>query len=282
MKRIFLAILLIAPFLMTVSPSAFARSDMEPWPEATAEMAGVGEAGPRLDSGGHILSTSEFVSKVVQDASVTWTRVFGAAGRTFVPPTLVLVEAGSYARSSCGINIGDPAEDDYLTPMLYCQYGGEMGVQRLQYSEVLATRYIYHPAIFVSIPWVEGFARASGVPAEMAISYRVMHEYSHHVARALGVTDHRGNATDGLTGAQAELAMECFSGVWAWSTYDQGKLDPADVEAMQLAAWGEDAPVMEQFGGDGEHGTAAEQLDAFMAGYESGNPGACLPAESAG
>ena len=52
-------------------------------------------------------------------------------------------------------------------------------------------------------------------------------------------------------------------------------LDPADVEAVQLAAWGEDAPRMEEFGRDGEFGTAAEQLEAFMAGYGGGNPAAC-------
>lgn len=282
MKRLVLSFLLLVPFLMTVSSTASAQAEIEPWPEATAEMAGVGEAGPRLDTGGHILSTSEFISAVVQDASVTWTSVFAAAGRSWVPPTVVMVEAGSYARSSCGINIGDPAEDAYLTPMLYCQYGGETGVQRLEYSEVLETRYIYSPVVYVSIPWVEGFARASGAPADMAIAYRVMHEYSHHVARALGITDHRGDATGGLTGAQAELATECLSGVWAWSTFDQGQLDTTDVEAVQRTAWGEDALRMEEFGREGEYGTAAEQLDAFMVGYAGGNPGACLAAAAGG
>lgn len=282
MKRLVLSVLLLFPFLVAVSSPAVAQGAIEPWPEATAEMAGVGEAGPRLDTGGHILSTGEFVAAVVQDASVTWTAVFAAAGQPWVPPTVVMVEAGSYARSSCGINIGDPAEDAYLTPMLYCPYGGETGVQRLEYSEVLETRHIYSPVLFVSLPWVEGFARASGVPADMAIAYRVMHEYSHHVARALGITDHRGDATGDLTGAQAELATECLSGVWAWSTFDQGQLDPADVEAVQLAAWGPDAPRMEEFGRDGDYGTAAQQLKAFMAGYAGGDPGACVPTATGG
>ena len=118
MKRLVLSVLLLLPFLMTIASPAAAQGGIEPWPEATAEMAGVGEAGPRFDTGGHILSTSEFIAKVVQDASVTWTAAFEAAGRPFVPPTVVIIEAGSYARSSCGINVGDPAEDDHLTPML--------------------------------------------------------------------------------------------------------------------------------------------------------------------
>lgn len=282
MKRRFLSILLLLPFLVTAVAPASAQGEIEPWPEATVEMAGVGEAGPRFDTGGHILSTSEFISMVVQDASVAWTAVFEAAGRSFVPPTVMLIEAGSYARSSCGINVGDPAEDDFLTPMLYCQYGGETGVQRLDYSEILDTRYIYSPVVYVSVPWVEGFARASGVPADMAISYRVMHEYSHHVARALGLTDHRGNAAGDMTGAQAEVAIECLSGVWAWSTFDQGQLDPAHVEAVQLTAWGEDAPTIRVFGSDRDYGTAQQQLEAFIAGYESGDPGVCLPADMAG
>ena len=282
MRRRFLRTLLLLPLLMTAAAPVSAQGEIEPWLEATVEMAGVGEAGPRFDTGGHILSTSEFISMVVQDASVAWTAVFEAAGRSFVPPTIMLIEAGSYARSSCGINVGDPGEDDILTPMLYCQYGGETGVQRLDYSEILETRYIYSPLIYVSVPWVEGFARASGVPADVAISYRVMHEYSHHVARALGLTDHRGNAVDGLTGEQAEVAIECLSGVWAWSTFDQGKLDPATVEAAQLTAWGEDAPKMRLFGNDRGYGTPAQQLEAFMAGYESGDPGVCLPADMAG
>jgi predicted metalloprotease len=275
MKRT-LSICLLVLLLTLPSIGASAQDVPMPVPESTAEMANVGEQGPQILAGGQAYSMDQFVSIVMQDTTVMWANLFESWGEAFVPPTFVTIDAGGYARSSCGINAGDPLESPNLSPALYCQYGGELGTQSLASSDVVENEFSYSPVLYVSLPWLEAYARSSGAAPEIAVSYRLVHEYSYHVEYLLGYIDHTGGGCCDYSDEQVELWAECLTGVWAFSAYDRGQLRSADVEAAQVAAWGEGAILPEQFGRDSMYGTQQQRTSSFMTGYESGSASSCF------
>lgn len=275
MKRLVFSGLLFFSLIAVLAAPAAPQLAQEYIP-ATSEIADVGEAGPQLVSGERTLSTSEFVAVVAQDAAITWSQLFEASGRSFVPPTIVLVGPGAYARSGCGINVGDPRDHAHHTPALYCQYGGETGEQPLDATEVIVSAYRFGPVLYLSLPWLEDYAAGSGVAPDVALAYRVVREYAHHVEYLLGVTDHTGGGCCDYSDQQVALVAECFAGVWAHSAYDRGRLDLEDIAAAQSAAWGEDAVPVILFGRDAAYGDAQQQLDAYTTGYDNGHPGHCL------
>ena len=264
--------------LLLLTPAFVASAQQEPVtvPDATAETAAVGEAGPRFETGTGRYTMEEFVSIVMQDTTVMWSQLFDTWGLAFVPPAVVTVGEGAYARSSCGINVGDPQEKENLTPILYCQYGGELGTQRIDSSNVFENRFAYSPVLIVSLPWLERWGSASGAPPEMAAAYRLVHEYNHHVQRQLGYIDHTGGGRGDITDEQVELGAECLTGVWAYSAYDVGQLDQADIESVQRAAWDDPSSVVEEFGRGNAYGTPDQRLASFMTGYDRGNAAACF------
>lgn len=279
MKR---AVTLFLVVFLTIVPSAASLAQEPPVsvPEAMAEAANVGETGPRLDTGARPFSTDEFIAIVIQDTTVMWATLFQAWELAFVPPTVVTIEQGSYARSSCGVNVGDPQERERLTPILYCQYGGELGTQRVSGSLVYENEFTFEPVIYVSVPWLEAYGRASDAPPDIAVAYRLVHEYTHHIEHVLGYIDHTGGGCCGYTDEQVELWAECLTGVWAYSAYDRGNLAEADIRASQTAAWDISENVPEEFGRHNEYGTPEQRIEAFMLGYEGGDAGACLASGS--
>jgi predicted metalloprotease len=263
-------------FLILPSVGASAQETPLPVPESTAEMANVGEQGPQIVVGGRTYTMDQFVSIVMQDTTVMWADLFETWGEAFVPPTFVTIDPGGYARSSCGINAGDPHENPDLSPALYCQYGGELGTQSLASSEVVENEYSFSPVLYISLPWLEAYARSSGVSPEVAVAYRLVHDYSYHVEYLLGYIDHTGGGSNDFSDEQVELWAECLTGVWAFSAYDRGELQDADVEAAQVGAWGEGAMLPEQFGRDSMYGTQQQRMSSFMTGYQSGSARSCF------
>jgi uncharacterized protein len=279
MNRFIRASLLLVLLIIPLNAPASASQLPDALPEATAEMAPVGASGPRLVVGDRVYTTSEYLGLVVQDASVMWGTLFAAWERPFVPPTVVLVEAGAYARSGCGINAGDPRENERLVPVLYCRYGGATGAHGLDATGMAETGYVFSPVLYFSVPALEAWVETSGSEPEVALAYRVVREYAYHIQHLLGITDHTGGGCCDLSDEQVELVAECFAGVWAFSAYDQGQLDSARVEAVQGPAWDDHAATLRVFGREGAYGSADQRLEAFLSGYENGNPSACLAGE---
>lgn len=110
-----------------------------------------------------------------------------------------------------------------------------------------------------------GYGQAAG---DFAVAYVIAHEYAHNVQQELGVFA-------GFRGRQArpfELQADCMSGTWANSVYEQGLLEPGDLEeALQTALAIGDFEV----GSEQHHGTPNERRDALLAGYEGGDPSVC-------
>lgn len=274
MKRAFLLI----AFLLLPSLNAVAQESMPPVPDAMAERAGVAEAGPQL-VGDQPGAMREFVGAVIQDTNVMWSTLFEASGMTYVPPTWVLVDEGNYSRSNCGINAGNPADNDILNPAFYCIYGGELGSQVVASSVVQPTQVVYTPVVYLSVPWLSSHFSTRVLDVGVAVAYLIAHESGHHVQRQLGYMDHTGGGCCDIPDEQLELMTDCLAGVWAFSAYDVGTLDEGDIEQAQSAAWGPGSDKSTEFGREGEHGTREQQIEAFMLGYESGTPGMCFSME---
>jgi predicted metalloprotease len=125
---------------------------------------------------------------------------------------------------------------------------------------------------------------------DFARAYVIAHEVGHHVQNLLGVFDRaeqarrqgaRMEGADGLSVRQ-ELQADCFAGVWANRSQQRLQwLQDGDVEAALNAASkiGDDALQQQARGrvvpDSFTHGTSAQRVKWFRAGFESGNVNSC-------
>lgn len=275
MKRSFLSWVFVV-FLLLPATGVTAQDGPLPVPEATIEPANVGQAGPGLETGDEPQTMAGFVGMVSQDTSVMWANLFQIWGVPYVPSTYITLDSGTYARSSCGINAGNPTELSSLNPALYCIYGGEMGTQGIESSTMLETQVMYSPVVYVSLPWLEESVSDDLSNSDFTVAYRVAFESAHHVQYLLGYIDHTGGGCCEYTDVQIELMADCLVGVWAFSAYDQGQLEESDVQEAQGALWDSGVDAPKEFGRRGEHGTPEQRIQAFMRGYDSGNASHCF------
>ena len=201
-----------------------------------------------------------FVRRVLADTEDTWGRVFQAAGRRYVPPTLVLFSDATQTACGTGVAAMGP---------FYCPVDQK---------------------VYIDLRFYDELKRRFHAPGDFAQAYVVAHEIGHHVQKLLGVADKvqslkeragdRGEAN--ALQVRMELQADCLAGVWA-SLNDQVKkrLQPGDVEAGLNAAAqiGDDTlqrrsqgrVVPESF----THGTSAQRVTWFRKGLEGGQMSLC-------
>ena len=110
-----------------------------------------------------------------------------------------------------------------------------------------------------------GVGRAAG---DFAVAYVLAHEYAHNLQHELGVFDNAVTAT----AKPFELQADCLAGTWANSVYEQGELEPGDLEEATNAAL---AVGDFDIGNAQHHGTPQERRAALLTGFRSGEPSAC-------
>lgn len=198
-----------------------------------------------------------FVTEIVDLVQQSWTEQFSAAGRTYQPTKLVLYSAQT--RSGCGVASAS-------TGPFYCPADQRVYLD-LSFFSQLRSRY--------------------GAPGDFAQAYVIAHEFGHHVQHLLGTDaevrraqqDHPTHENE--LSVRLELQADCFAGVWAHSAFEQGRLEPGDLEEGlgAAAAVGDDRLQRQQAGYvDPEsftHGTSAQRQEWFSTGYESGSPKSC-------
>jgi predicted metalloprotease len=208
--------------------------------------------------------TRDFVATIVGYTEDTWSEIFRSAGRTYQPPTLVLYSGA--VESACGF--GQAAMGPFYCP------GDQKVYLDLSFFQELRNRF--------------------HAPGDFAQAYVIAHEIGHHVQNLLNISSQvesvRNRASErnaNRASVMLELQADCLAGLWANRTeksqQSQAKtfLDPGDVqEALQAASMiGDDKLQMESRGyvvpESFTHGSAAQRMQWFNQGFQSGDFQAC-------
>jgi uncharacterized protein len=205
------------------------------------------------DAGGH------FVSVVLANTEDTWTAVFRQQGQTYRDPKLVLFTGST--PTACGT--GQTAAGPFYCP------GDEKVYIDLEFYRLLRERF--------------------HAPGDFAQAYVIAHEVGHHVQNLLGtmgkVDAYRRRASETQNNAvsvRLELQADCYAGVWAHDSDQMHKfLEDGDLEsALRAASAIGDDTLQKQSQGYAvpdtfTHGTSAQRVRWFRAGFDSGKLQAC-------
>jgi predicted metalloprotease len=205
-------------------------------------------------------SQTEFVRKILGSTEDVWGQMFQANGKQYPAPRLVLFHGST--RSACG------AASAAMGPF-YCP-GDRQVYLDLDFFQEMQQRF--HAA--------GDFARA----------YVIAHEVGHHIQNLTGIMEQverkaqSGAPMQGANGlsVRQELQADCFAGVWANLAQKQlNWLEAGDVEAALNAAnqIGDDTLQKQARGyvvpDSFTHGSSAERVRWFRAGYSSGSMKNC-------
>src|SRR5215212_9483307 len=193
-----------------------------------------------------------FLTDLLRDIDGYWTRTLKASGLPEPRIRYDWVAPGAQVLTGCGEPAGDRAA-------FYCPADDTVYVAQRFAADLYA-------GVARGLPGESaGVGHAAG---DFAVAYVLAHEYGHNLQQELGVFDNRVSAA----AKPYELQADCFAGTWANSVYEQGQLEPGDLEEATNAAL---AVGDFDVGNAQHHGTPEERRDALLAGYRSGDPSAC-------
>ena len=200
-----------------------------------------------------------FLTDVLQDVDGYWTRTFKASGLPEPRVRYVWVSPGARVLTGCGAVADDRAA-------FYCPADDTIYVAQRFAAEL-------YQGVAEGLPGEStGVGRAAG---DFAVAYVLAHEYAHNLQQELGIFDNRVTRS----AKPFELQADCFAGTWANSVYEQGQLQPGDLEEASNAAL---AVGDFDVGNAQHHGTPQERRDALLAGFDSGDPSVCARYVAAG
>ncbi len=193
-----------------------------------------------------------FLTDVIQSVDRYWTRTLAAAGREEPRVRYVWVPPGSAVRTGCGATAGDDAA-------FYCPIDDTIYIAQQLAADLWR-------GIADSFPGERaGYGNAVG---DFGVAYVVAHEYAHNVQQELGIFTLNPN----VSAAPFELQADCMAGLWGNSVFREGRVQEGDVqEALSTASAAGDFDEINP----GHHGTPDERRQAWLLGFESGDPAAC-------
>jgi predicted metalloprotease len=213
--------------------------------------ASAAEQAPRSSGLQDVETIDTFMTAVLQNVRDYWSATLASAGLPEPTVSHLWVGPGQHVQTACpSSNGGFHVTDD--------DTAGYCGVDDT----------IYISTVFASNAWRGVYAsrpEASAVPGDFAVATAIAHEYGHNLQGELGVS------TD-LDTWKRELQADCLAGTWANSAYYQGILDPGDIEEGIAAV---DLLGDYNFESADHHGTPAQRVNAFLRGYDHGNPASC-------
>ncbi|WP_049622409.1 KPN_02809 family neutral zinc metallopeptidase [Frateuria defendens] len=225
-----------------------------------AQTSGQAQGNRKVDCVNSPDENVRFVCNVLGTTEDTWSQQFSAAGRTYQVPKLNLFK-GRVA-TACG---GATA----AVGPFYCP-----GDQK----------------VYLDLDFFGELQNRLHAGGDFARAYVVAHEVGHHVQKLLGVFDQvararqRGAPMEGADGlsVRQELQADCLAGVWASHSQQslhwlqEGDLESALNAASQI---GDDTLQREARGevmpDSFTHGTSAQRVKWFKAGFEGGDVGRC-------
>ncbi len=204
----------------------------------------------------------EFSSVVLADTEDVWNKIFSSKGARYIEPQMVLFR--SRVQSACGV--ASSASGPF-----YCPGDSK---------------------IYLDLSFFNELDKSLGAGGDFARAYVIAHEVGHHVQNITGVNKHSrklqarmGTADRNKVSVIVELQADCFAGMWARQTQDaKAVIDSGDLEEAfnAAAAIGDDR--LQRRSGRGvnvdsfTHGTSAQRLQAFKAGYSKGSYELCAQA----
>lgn len=243
-------IALIGYFFFHINPSTFLdASQSVDTPAATAPQS----ACPAGDT------ECRFASTIHASADDTWAEIFKEEGRQYEPSTIVLYSEGT--QTGCGL--GETAMGPFYCPQ--------------------------DERVYLDLDFFTTMDQQLGARGDFARAYVIAHEVGHHVQNLMGTSDkvQRMEQVQGATGANSpsvklELQADCYAGVWAKRSNDEKHwIESGDVEeALNAAAAVGDDKLQQETQGrvmpdSFTHGTSAQRMHWFQAGFTSGDPAQC-------
>lgn len=193
-----------------------------------------------------------FMERVLRNIDAYWTRTFAASGLPEPRVAFSAIPPGRVQLNACGTVADDSAA-------FYCPADDTIYVAQRFAADL-------YNGVLRGLPGERaGFDRAAG---DFAVAYVLAHEYAHNLQQELGVFDN----TVAPTAKPFELQADCLAGTWAAAVFEEGLLEPGDIEEATSAAL---AVGDFDVGNARHHGTPEERRDALLTGYESGEPARC-------
>jgi predicted metalloprotease len=203
----------------------------------------------------------EFVSQVLGDTEVTWSKIFkDELGRTYADPKLVLFTGA--VQSACG-------RASAAVGPFYCP-----GDQK----------------VYLDLDFLNDLQGNLGAPGDFAQAYVIAHEVGHHVQNLVGTMQYADTMTAEATSESEvnqesvalELQADCYAGVWANRSAQQNLIfESGDLEEglNAASAVGDDSLQIKSQGyivpDSFTHGTSAQRVEWFSRGFESGKIASC-------
>lgn len=249
-----LLLLVVLAMAFGVDPSVLIQQDESGTPpQVSVPRDGTGAPAAGSDS------IRDFVSAVLAETEDVWTDVFRSAGRTYVPPKLVLFTGAVH--SACGL--AQSAVGPFYCPLdqkVYLDYS---------FFRDLDTRL--------------------GASGDFAEAYVIAHEVGHHVQTLLGVTQRVHDLRSRVSRAEGnalsvrvELQADCLSGLWASRAHKARQiLETGDIEeGLNAASAVGDDRIQRRTTGyvvpdSFTHGSSAQRVEWFRRGLQSGTLQAC-------
>ncbi len=234
-------VLTVIALLLGVDPGDLTQGSAPPTQEQTTN--------GQMDEGG------EFVAHILGDTEDTWNQLFSQAGRDYPEPKLVLFTSGT----SSGCGFAQSAVGPFYCPT--------------------------DQTVYIDLSFYNELKQRFGASGDFAEAYVIAHEVGHHVQNELGLLSNSGAAPSrGANGqsVRTELQADCLAGVWAHHAQsDRNLVEQGDVEeALNAAAAIGDDRLQKQSQGvvvpeSFTHGSSAQRVAAFRAGYQNGTLQAC-------
>ena len=203
--------------------------------------------------------SADFVSVVLADTEDTWQSIFQQNGRVYRQPRLVLFKGS--VDSACGF------AESAMGPF-YCP-GDEK--------------------VYIDLDFYTELKDQLGAPGDFAQAYVIAHEVGHHVQNLIGTSDEvqrlqsrSDEVTANKYSVMLELQADCYAGVWAYhADKERQVIEAGDIEEATNAAAriGDDALQKRSQGyvvpDSFTHGTSAQRMKWFNAGFASGDIDSC-------
>jgi predicted metalloprotease len=217
-----------------------------------------------LDSTPVVLTAAEnesadFVSVVLADTEDTWQSIFQQNGQIYRQPKLVLFKGS--VESACG-------NAQAAMGPFYCPDDEK---------------------VYIDLDFYNELKDQLGAPGDFAQAYVIAHEVGHHVQKLDGTSaqvqkleSQSDQVTANKYSVMLELQADCYAGIWAnHADKERQMIEAGDIgEAMNAAAKIGDDALQKQSQGyvvpdSFTHGTSAQRMKWFNAGYVSGGVGSC-------